>query len=155
MTTIYTVGHGLLPVEQVIANLTTHAIDTVVDVRSQPFSGRAPQFNKERLRDSLALADIGYAWMGHTLGGRPPDELRTTTGAPDYERMVKEPLTIAALDRVIAGSDEHRIALLCSEALPDGCHRTRMLEPELERRGAAVAHILPDGTLATRPTLFV
>jgi uncharacterized protein (DUF488 family) len=155
VTTIYTVGHGLLRLEALLANLSMHEVGAVVDVRSQPFSGRAPQFNKESLQRSLEAAGITYIWMGQALGGRPPEALRTATGAPDYERMGCEPATVAALDMVFDAAGRRRVALLCSEARPEACHRTRMLEPQLEQRGAQVEHILPDGSLALQPTLFV
>ena len=155
MITIFTVGHGLLPMERLLANLSDHQVEAVVDVRSQPFSGRAPQFNKERLHRSLEAVGITYIWMGQALGGRPPEALRTSSGAPDYERMASELPTVAALEKVIDAAARRRIALLCSEARPEGCHRTRMLEPQLEQRGAHVEHILPDGALASQPTLFV
>jgi uncharacterized protein (DUF488 family) len=154
MRTIYTVGHGLLSMDALIANLSRHEVEAVIDVRSQPFSGRAPQFNRESLSSSLEAVGITYVWMGQTLGGRPPDELRTPAGAPDYERMSHEPATVTALDKVVDACDRRRVALLCSESRPESCHRTRMLEPELQRRGVTVEHILPDGVLAARPTLF-
>jgi uncharacterized protein (DUF488 family) len=152
---LYTVGHGLLPIDALVANLSRHEVEAVIDVRSQPFSGRAPQFNRENLSSELEAAGITYIWMGQTLGGRPPERLRTPAGAPDYELMAREPATVAALDKVVEAATRRRIALLCSEARPEGCHRTRMLEPQLEERGAAVQHILPEGNLASQPTLFV
>ncbi len=155
MTTIYTAGHGLLPLEELLDNLSRHHVTAVVDVRSQPFSGRAPQFNKDALSAALKARGITYVWMGQALGGRPTDDLRTATGAPDYERMAREPATVAALDKVVEAAKRRRIALLCSESRPEGCHRTRMLEPQLELRGAVVEHILPDGALTSQPTLRV
>ena len=155
MATIYTVGHGLLAMEELLRNLATHKVTAVVDVRSQPFSARAPHFNREPLGNALEKAGITYVWMGRALGGRPPDDLRTASGAPDYERMSQEPSTALALDKVADAATRRRVALLCSEGRPEGCHRTRMLEPELERRGVSVEHILPDGALAANPTLFV
>lgn len=155
MPTIYTVGHGLLPLDALLGNLQRHAIGAVIDVRSQPFSTRAPQFNKESIRRESEARGITYAWLGQSLGGRPADELRTASGAPDYERMAREPATAAALDKLAEAVSVRRIALMCSESRPEGCHRTRMLEPQLEQRGVTVEHILPDGTLASQPTLFV
>jgi uncharacterized protein (DUF488 family) len=155
MVTVYTVGHGLLPLQALIDNLQAHDIELVVDVRSQPISTRAPQFNREPLCESLRAAQIHYAWMGSALGGRPPKRLRTASGAPDYERMSAESATVDVLDRLAIEAAERRIAMLCSESRPEGCHRTRMLEPQLEMRGAAVEHILPDGGLLARPTLFL
>ncbi len=155
MNTIYTVGHGTLPLEAVLVNLSVHQVAAVMDVRSQPFSGRSPHFNKENLRASLEAAGINYVWMGQSLGGRPRAKLRTPAGAPDYERMAREPATVAGIAKVVEAAGRRRIALLCSEARPEGCHRTRMLEPEFEERGLLVEHILPDGSLASQPTLFV
>lgn len=154
MSTVYTVGHGLLTREALVANLRRHEIELVVDVRSQPMSTRAPHFNRDALREALEVAGIAYAWMGRALGGRPPVHLRTASGVPNYERMAAEPTTADALDQLADVVATRRIALMCSESRPDGCHRSRMLEPELELRGTAVEHILPDGSLAARPTLF-
>lgn len=155
MRTIYTVGHGLLARETLVANLRRHDIEVVVDVRSQPMSTRAPQFNRDALREALEADGIAYAWKGGALGGRPPAHLRTASGAPDYERMAAEPTTADAIAQVVDAADSRRIALLCSESKPEECHRSRMLEPEFELRGAAVEHILPDGSIAARPTLFL
>jgi uncharacterized protein (DUF488 family) len=153
--TIYTVGHGLLSQEALVSNLRHHDIELVVDVRSQPTSMRAPQFNRDALREALEAAGIAYAWKGRALGGRPPQHLRTTSGAPDYERMAVDPATAEVLDQLAEATVFRRIALLCSESKPEECHRSRMLEPQFELRGAAVEHILPDGSLAARPTLFL
>lgn len=155
MRTIYTVGHGLLTQEALITNLLHHEIELLVDVRSQPMSTRAPHFNRDALREALEAAGIAYAWKGRALGGRPAEHLRTTSGAPDYERMAVESTTADAIDQLAEAAVSRRIALLCSESKPEECHRSRMLEPQLELRGAAVEHILPDGNLAARPTLFL
>jgi uncharacterized protein (DUF488 family) len=152
--TVYTIGHGLLDLEVLTDNLRQHAVELVVDVRSHPSSMRAPQFNEPTLRAGLERAGIAYSWEGEALGGRPPEHLLTRAGTPDYERMAREPRTIGALDEVARRAATQRIALLCSESRPETCHRSRMLEPELESRGAAVEHILPDGSVTSQPTLF-
>jgi uncharacterized protein (DUF488 family) len=154
MGTIYTIGHGVQPLECVVGNLNLHHVDLVVDVRSHPVSGRAPQYCRETLAVALKCAGIDYAWVGRALGGRPSRHLRTPAGAPDYERMAAEPATVDALDQLAERSSSRRLALLCSESRPESCRRTRMLEPELERRGVVVEHILRDGSLAALPTLF-
>jgi uncharacterized protein (DUF488 family) len=154
VTKVYTVGHGLQALDDLLNNLAAHSIDLVVDVRSHPSSSRAPHFSRESLREAVAGRGIEYAWMGRALGGRPGAELRTANGAPDYERMALQPATADALDRLADAAPARKIALLCSESRPEHCHRSRMLEPELEKRGVAVDHILPDGQLVSRPTLF-
>ncbi len=154
MGTLYTVGHGLLPLDELLDNVVSHGIELVVDVRSHPVSSRAPHFCRQPLQEGLEARGVEYAWMGNALGGRPPEELRTLTGMPDYDRMTRQPATSDALDRLARAALTRKIALLCSESRPEQCHRSRMLEPELEKRGVAVHHLLPDGAVVSRPTLF-
>src|SRR5581483_1618051 len=70
---IYTIGHSNLTLTAFIERLSAAAIDTVVDVRSQPASRFAPQFNRGPLAEALRSAGIRYAFMGDQLGGRPDD----------------------------------------------------------------------------------
>jgi uncharacterized protein (DUF488 family) len=154
MRRIYTVGHGLQALSQLVQNLTAHRIGLVVDVRSHPLSARAPQFSRQPLQAALEAKGVKYAWMGRELGGRPPRKLRTSTGAPDYERMAAVPVAADAIDRLASAAAEWNIVLLCSESSPERCHRSRMLEPEFEKRGVVVEHILPSGVLLLRPSLF-
>jgi uncharacterized protein (DUF488 family) len=148
---VFTIGHGLLEREQLLELLRSHGVDTIIDVRSQPHSARAPQFNREALE---RVSGVTYRWMP-ALGGRPPAHLRIEgTDAPDYERMAREPETRAALDEIAALTSQRSIALMCSESRPEECHRSRMLEPELARRGVWVEHILHSGEAAAVPTLF-
>jgi uncharacterized protein (DUF488 family) len=46
---VYTVGHSNHPIDNFLDLLSGNGITAVADVRSQPFSRRFPQFNKERL----------------------------------------------------------------------------------------------------------
>jgi uncharacterized protein (DUF488 family) len=41
----------------------------------------------------------------------------------------------------------HRLALLCSEARPTDCHRSKLLAEMLVERGVPVTHIDEDGNL--------
>lgn len=148
---VYTVGHGLLDQDELLELLRRHGVDTIIDVRSQPHSVRAPQFNREALE---RLRAVKYRWMP-ALGGRPPAHLRVAgSDAPDYERMAREPDTSKALDEIAALAEQRSVALMCSESRPEACHRSRMLEPELARRGVWVEHILHSGEAAAVPTLF-
>src|SRR5262245_42062636 len=87
---VYTLGHGLIGLDVLMDLLQQHSVELVVDVRSQPFSGRAPQFNREALGAALDSAGVTYRWVPE-LGGRPEPSLMTPTGRPDYERMAQEP----------------------------------------------------------------
>ena len=151
---IYSIGHGLLELDQFVENLGRYDVSTVVDVRSHPVSARAPRFDRQRLERALRDHGVAYRWAGETLGGRPAAHLMTPGGVPDYERMSAEPATTRALDFLVHLATERTVAMMCSESRPENCHRTRMLEPQLEHRGARVEHILPTGELLALPTLF-
>ena len=69
--TIYTIGHSDHSVAAFVDLLRQHGITTVVDVRSQPYSRWAHQFNRETLARDLKELGFTYAFMGNALGGRP------------------------------------------------------------------------------------
>ena len=68
---LFTIGHGDLPIDELLRNLDAHHVRTVLDVRSQPHSSHAPQYNKHELEAELVAAGISYRWLGNHLGGRP------------------------------------------------------------------------------------
>ena len=73
--TVYTIGHSDHSVEEFIALLRRYHVALLVDVRSQPYSRWVHQFNRELLVRELQNTEIGYHYMGNTLGGRPEDPL--------------------------------------------------------------------------------
>ena len=52
-----------------------------------------------------------------------------------------------ALDRLADGAGRYRVALMCAEADPAHCHRSRLVAPLLVARGHAIRHLRADGTL--------
>jgi uncharacterized protein (DUF488 family) len=146
---LYSIGHSNVPVERLIALLGQHAITTLCDVRSAPYSRYNPQFNRESLADTLRTAVIAYRFMGDTLGGKPADgALRTEDGAqPDYDKIAASPTFLRGLDQLIALGANGPTAFMCSEADYRVCHRHRLIAPALIGRGVVVWHIMPDGGL--------
>ncbi len=145
--TIYTIGHGALPFSDLERRLAIHHVHSIVDVRSIPYSKHAPDFRKKPLAGIAAAAGIGYRWLGDRLGGRPDDPtLISADGHPDYERIAATPAFAAGLDEIEALTQTSRVAVLCSELEPEGCHRMTLLSPALEARGFHVMHIQGDGS---------
>ncbi len=153
---IYTIGHGDASFTAIAALLERHLVQTLVDVRSQPYSRHAPDFNKGPLADLAAAAGLGYRWMGDRLGGRPTDpDLLDPAGAPDWLRVAESPSYRGAIAELIELGRGGRTAILCAERDPRHCHRTLLLAPTLAAAGASVCHILSDGALEPHhPTLF-
>jgi uncharacterized protein (DUF488 family) len=147
-TTLFSIGHSNVALERLLALLEQHAIQTVCDVRSAPYSRYNPQFNRETLAASLRASDITYRFMGDTLGGKPADgALRTEDGVlPDYARIAASPSFQRGLAQLIDLGMRAPTVFMCGEADYHGCHRHRLITPALIERGVVVWHILPDGS---------
>jgi len=60
VSTVYTIGHSTHTLERFLELLGLHRIEAIADVRSQPYSGFNPQFNREDLRRFLWSKQITY-----------------------------------------------------------------------------------------------
>ena len=76
MKTIYTIGHSIYKIEEFGELLKQNQINTIVDVRSTPYSKFAPQYNSSELKRLLGTKGIYYLFMGKELGARQPDKSR-------------------------------------------------------------------------------
>jgi len=133
---ILTIGHSNHPIERFLALVQGAGVSALADVRSFPISRYAPQFNKDALAKSLAEKAIVYLYCGEELGGRSRD--------PSPLESFRK-----GLNRVVAESARHRVALMCAERDPLDCHRL-LLARALVERGIAVAHILASGEIASQ-----
>ena len=144
---VFTIGHSTHSSSKLVALLRSHGITAVGDVRSQPFSRMNPQFNLGEIRAALRAAGIGYVFLGKELGARAEDSECYIQGKVQYDRLSRTTLFQSGLDRVVRGSERHRIALLCAEKEPLGCHRTILVSRHLATRGLSIQHILESGAL--------
>ncbi len=145
---LYTIGHSHHAIADFIALLRQHGITTLVDVRSQPYSQWADQFNRELLRQDLTEAGIRYVYEGDSLGGRPPDRAFYATGheRPDYEKMMDMPGYQQGIRRLLELASDQSIAIMCSEGDHQQCHRHLLITQTLVGEGVPVRHIRPDGS---------
>lgn len=153
---VYTVGHSNHPPEAFLDLLRRHGIETVVDVRSAPYSRYTPHFNKRELERLLAEAGIRYVFAGDVLGGRPPDPTCYKNGAvPDGHANYLELVDYAAvaardwyrrgIERLREIGHDRRIAMMCSEEDPARCHRHHLIAQTLLADGVPVHHIRASG----------
>ncbi|MCC6653207.1 MAG: DUF488 domain-containing protein [Candidatus Eisenbacteria bacterium] len=150
MKCVYTVGHSIHTLERFRELLALQDVEVLVDVRSRPFSSRAPHFNGDALRSWCMTAGLKYLQMGDSLGGRASDNRLILDGRVSYERVAETDSFRAGLERLRQGAERFVIALMCAEKDPLSCHRTllvaRHLQPLLAP-GAEVRHILADGSV--------
>ena len=148
---VYTVGHSNHSPEAFTDLLLRHAVEELFDVRSSPYSRYTSQFNQDVLTGTLSRAGeagIEYTFLGAELGGRPADRsCYDADGRVLYGRLADTDAFDDGIRRVMRAADERRVVLMCSEKEPLDCHRALLIAGTLTERGAAVEHILADGSL--------
>jgi len=141
--TIYTVGHSNLNFMKFIALIQANNINHIIDIRSIPYSRRAPWSNKSRLAELLRPFRIHYTYLGHKLGGkkRSIEQFSKQQGVTPRE-IYKE-----GIQRLVQLSLRDKLTLLCAEGDPKNCHRQHIVAQTLIDSGLKVIHILEDGSL--------
>lgn len=151
---LWTIGHSDHEFDDFARLLGQEQIEFLADVRSSPYSRHAPQFNRDALQASARSAEVGYVFLGDELGGRPSrDDHYDNDGHALYSRMARQPGFVDAVERLLAGAQRHRIALLCSEGEPRDCHRRLLVGKVLTDRGAVLRHILRDGSVLVETSI--
>lgn len=146
---IWTVGHSNHTFERFVGLLASEAIAVIVDVRSYPYSRFASHFNREEMAARLSAAGVKYLYLGEELGGRPSsDDHYDLEGRALYGLMAEEPAFREAIERVLGGAADQRIALVCAEGRHEECHRRLLVGKVLTEHRALLRHILPDGHIA-------
>ena len=159
---VFTIGHSNHSAEKFVGLLKGHSIEVVADVRSQPYSRHAPHFNARDIEAILSENGIGRLFLGLELGGRPrAEEFYDADGRVDYARIERSQPFLDGIQRLQSSIQERRVALLCSEEDPAGCHRRLLVGRVLGKRGIGVRHIRGDGSIQTegeasddQPVLF-
>ena len=144
---VLTIGHSTHSLEAFVNLLKAHTVGAVADIRSTPYSRYSPHFNRESLRSALRRYQIRYVFLGRELGARSDDPACYEDGRVQYRLLAQTELFQRGIERVEAGSNAYRIALMCAEQDPLDCHRAILVAPALCRNGTPVQHILADGRL--------
>ncbi|PWU21969.1 MAG: DUF488 domain-containing protein [Verrucomicrobia bacterium] len=146
MNDLFTIGHSTLPWEEFLGLLRSYRVEVVADVRSSPYSGRLPQFNRELMERNLRLCQIRYVFLGAELGARRSEPECYVDGVARYDLIAQTPAFRAGLERLQSGIERFRTTLLCAEKDPLECHRTILVCRHL-RNTATIQHIIGNGNL--------
>ena len=140
----YSLGHSVHPLEKLAGLCKRAEIDLLCDIRRFPRSRRHPQFARERLENALPQHGLSYEWLGESLGGFRDGGYEAWMRTDEFERGL---VTLEEMTR------ERIVGFMCSEGLPDRCHR-RFVAHALVSRGHRVGHLLPDGRIVwVQPSL--
>ncbi len=148
---IYTIGYGNRSIEELVLLLQQYEIKFLIDIRSQPYSRFKPDFSREALEKHLKQYGIRYVFMGDTLGGRPTDSTCYVDGRVDYAKVRDKPFYQEGIKRLHGAWEKQvRVVLMCSEAKPQDCHRSKLIGNTLIEQCINVAHIDEVGELKTQ-----
>lgn len=143
---IYTIGHGAKSLDDLFEELLKFEIRYLIDIRSRPYSKYYPHFNKEALANVFkARVDINYSWWGDVLGGLPPADWNCydADGKIDYDKLGMNPIFQSGIERIVnADKINCKVAMMCSEADPQMCHRSKLIGRMLENFNIEVLHIV-------------
>ena len=146
-TDVFTIGHGVRPLEELVATLVEAHVQTLVDVRRFPGSRRNPQFNQSSVREALEATGIAYRHAVE-LGGRRSGEPREeafgcirVAAFRSYAARMRSGEWQLALDRELA---EPAPCFMCAETSWQRCHR-RLIAELLVARGHSVTHLIGPG----------
>lgn len=146
MMQIYTIGHSNLTIEAFIELLKKNNIQTLIDVRSSPYSKYVSQFNKEDLQRRVEDNGIEYIYLGNLLGGKSNDmSLYNKLNSVDYDKLEHSQKYIEGIGKLEELAAQKIIAIMCSEGDYKECHRYKLITKTLEKSDIDVLHILPDG----------
>jgi uncharacterized protein (DUF488 family) len=143
---VLTIGHSTRPLADFLELLSTHGVETVLDIRTIPRSRHNPQFNRETLPKALRRVGIGYMHLKKLGGLRHPRPDSPNAGWRNasfrgFADYMQTPEFEAGLERLNKLTEKKRCALLCAEAVPWRCHRS-LVADALTVRKTPVEHIL-------------
>jgi uncharacterized protein (DUF488 family) len=145
--TVYTVGHGVRPVDELISTLSEADVGTLVDVRRFPSSRRNPQFNQAALSEALSAAGIAYRHaveLGGRRSGEPGEERFACIRVAAFRSYAARMGTAAWQSALAAELAQPGACFMCAETVWWRCHR-RLIAELLVARGESVVHLLGPG----------
>ena len=108
---LYTIGHSIHSSEKLIELLKVHAIAAICDVRSQPYSAYAPQFNKESFQKQLKKNNIAFVFLGRELGARSEIPSCYINGKVQFHLLMNTIQFKEGISRLIRGIKTYRFLL--------------------------------------------
>ncbi|HKU27223.1 MAG TPA: DUF488 domain-containing protein, partial [Candidatus Sulfotelmatobacter sp.] len=146
MATLYTIGHSTRTLDQLVAAIQAHEIETLIDIRAFPMSRRLPQFNRQSMEQRLPESGIRYVWMKElggyrkrVLGESPNIGLRNQSFRNYADYMLTSDFE-QAMHELIGLGEQSRTCYMCAERVYFRCHRM-LVSDWLLAHGHEVLHI--------------
>lgn len=146
MTELYTIGHSSHPFNLFVTYLKSLQVDTLIDVRSNPYSRFHPQYRYKALKANLPDAQIDYIFLGKQLGARSDDPAHYIDGRVSYRLLANSPIFRDGLNDLLRMAREAVVCIMCAEKDPLVCHRMLLVCRHLRHQPLNIRHILGDGS---------
>lgn len=149
---IFTIGYEGADIGAFVATLRKAGVQTVADVRAVAIS-RRKGFSKTALSMHLSQAGIGYVHFRDLGDPKLGREAARAGRVREFESIYTAHLGTAEaqtqLKELALLADGPRIALLCYEADPAGCHRTMIAQKIAKSQKSSIVHLSVDNQGAT------
>jgi uncharacterized protein (DUF488 family) len=149
---LYTIGYEGVSIEVVIADLKQHDVKKLIDVRRNAIS-RKNGFSKTALRTACETANIEYVHIPELgieskmrRGLKKDWEFLRLLDTYEKELLPKKESSLNELRTIV---EEETCALLCFEAEPQLCHRSKIAAKLEEASHLRVTHLEPAWDLAS------
>jgi uncharacterized protein (DUF488 family) len=146
--TLFSIGYEKTLLGDVVATLADAGVAVLLDVRDRPIS-RRPGFSKRQLAAAVEAAGMRYLHL--TALGTPP-EGRLAGRRREWDRFwaivddkLARPEAELDLNRAAEIAAAAPSCLLCYEADPHGCHRSRIADILARRHGFIPRHLTVRG----------
>lgn len=148
---IYTIGYSAFSIDSFVNILHTYKINSLIDVRSSPYSAFHTDYNKESLQSTLKANNIIYRNYKNEFGARQTECQYYPNGYLSFPLFSKSEVFQTGMNKIINAMPlGYTFALMCSEKDPLTCHRTIMVAREFHKNNIAVKHILADGSTVSQ-----
>ena len=153
-TAVYTIGYALKTVESFTRILKNNGINALLDVRTTPYSKAYPDFNEDRLKQSLESEWIAYFPFKNQFGAR-----RSEDGAYDdiqyydgnkisyvnFEKTYRlRQFQLGAIETLEYIWRGYTVCFMCSEVEPQNCHRCIMVSNYFQKMGMTAKHLVSE-----------
>ena len=138
---VYTAGYEQMSVDAFLNRLIDNGIQRIIDVRNNPIARRYG-FHKSTLSRLAGYLDIDYVHIPEL--GIASSRRRSLTTHADYQELFDEyeqdtvRVQTEAVDRAAALVKEKASVLVCMEADPVCCHRSRLANAVAELTGLEI-----------------
>lgn len=148
---IFTIGYAGFEIEDFIKVLKEYHINSLIDVRSSPFSKFHSDYNKLLLCKTLQERRIIYRNYNREFGARQDDKMYYPNGYLDFSMFTRSKIFKEGMHKIIKAIPlGYKFVLMCSEKDPINCHRTIMVGRAFFDNGISINHILSDGRIITQ-----